>query len=101
MENTNQDSTIGSTTGGTAQTPDDSILINQDYNPTDLAGDVNSPPTTPTDEEEAATGNDGTGAASGSPNMEVDRSNYGNGDTLGNNDGTEPDPEMTDPTSNS
>jgi len=101
MENTNQDSTIGSTTGGTDQTPDDSILINQDYNPTDLAGDVNSPPTTPTDEEEAATGNDGTGAASGSPSMEVDRSNYGNGDTLGNNDGTEPDPEMADPTSNS
>lgn len=99
MENMNQDSTIGSTTGGTAQTPDDSILINQDYNPADLAGDVNHPPTTPTDEEEAME-NDGTGAASGSPNMEVDKSNYGNGDTLGNNDGTETDPELTDPVSN-
>lgn len=99
MENMNQDSTIGSTTGGTAQTPDDSIMINQDYNPADLAGDVNYPPTTPTDEEEAME-NDGTGAASGSPNMEVDKSNYGNGDTLGNNDGTETDPELTDPVSN-
>ncbi|GAB3727329.1 hypothetical protein [Spirosoma lituiforme] len=99
MENMNQDSTIGSTTGGTAQTPDDSIMINQDYNPADLAGDVNNPPTTPTDEEEAME-NDGTGAASGSPNMEVDKSNYGNGDTLGNNDGTETDPELTDPVSN-
>ncbi|AUD01717.1 hypothetical protein [Spirosoma pollinicola] len=106
MENVNQDAmlneqsqTFSPTTGGTAQTPDDSIMLNEDYNPADLAGDVNSPPTTPTDEEEAATGNDGTGAFSGSPNMEADRTNYGNGDSLGNNDGTEPDPEMNDPNS--
>ena len=104
MENVNQDAmlnqpsqTIGTGSEGTDQTPDDSILINEDYNPADLAGDVNAPPTTPTDEQEAATGNDGTGAVSGSPNMEADRSNYGNGDSLGNNDGTETDPEQTDP----
>lgn len=106
MENVNQDAmlneqsrTFDPGTGGTAQTPDDSILINQDYNPVDLAGDVNAPPHTPTDEEEAASGNDGTGAFSGSPNMAIDTENYGNGDTLGNNDGTEPDPELTDPVS--
>ncbi|GAB2542219.1 hypothetical protein [Spirosoma aerophilum] len=108
MENTNQDAMLNEqsrsfdpSTGGTAQTPDDSILLNEDYNPSDLAGDVNAPPTTPTDEEEAATGNDGTGAVSGSPNMEADRTNYGNGDSLGNNDGTEPSPEWSDPVSNS
>lgn len=102
MENVNQDAmlnkpsqTIGTGGEGTDQTPDDSILINEDYNPADLAGK----PRTPTDEEEAATGNDGTGAFSGSPNMEVDHSNYGNGDSLGNNDGTETDPEQTDPVS--
>ncbi|GAB4021767.1 hypothetical protein GCM10028808_67640 [Spirosoma migulaei] len=103
MENVNQDAmlneqsqTFRPSTGGTDQTPDDSILLNEDYNPTDLAGDVNSPPTTPTDEEEAATGNDGTGAFSGSPNMEIDRDSYGNDDSIGNNDGTEPDPAWTD-----
>ncbi|WP_460955444.1 hypothetical protein [Spirosoma litoris] len=103
MENANQDAmlneqsqTFNPSTGGTAQTPDDSITLNEDYNPTDLAGDVNSPPTTPTDEQDAAKPNKGTGAASGSPNMEPDLTNYGNGDALGNNDGTEPDPAWTD-----
>ncbi len=107
MENVNQDAmlneqsrTFNPSTGGTAQTPDDSILLNEDYNPTDLAGDVNSPPTTLTDEQEAAASNHGTGAASGSPNMEPDLTNYGNGDALGNNDGTETDPELTDPIGN-
>ena len=74
-------------TGGTTQTPDESIVLNEDYNPVDLAGDVDSGP-------------DGTGIASGSPNMEPDRTNYGNADSLGNNDGTEPDPSLTDETSN-
>lgn len=107
MEAPNQDAmlneqsqTFRPDTGGTDQAPDDSIMMNEDYNPTDLSGDAHTLPTTPTDEQEAATGNDGTGAFSGSPNMERDSGhsgNYGNGDTLGNNDGTEPDPEMVDP----
>ena len=69
--------------GETAQVPDDSVMLNEDYNPTDLAGEVDSGP-------------DGVGVASGSPTMEQDTDNYGNGDSLGNNDGTEPDPAMTD-----
>ncbi|GAB2556226.1 hypothetical protein [Spirosoma areae] len=104
MENVNQDAmlneqsrTFRPTTGGTDQTPEDSLPPDGDYNPADLAGDVNNPPTTPTDEQEARTGNGGTGAVSGSPNMEPDVTNYGNGDSLGNNDGTEPDPELSDP----
>ncbi|WP_420150037.1 hypothetical protein [Spirosoma sp.] len=90
MENVNQDAmlneqsqTFRPDTGGTAQTPDESIMLNEDYNPVDLAGDVDSGP-------------DGTGVPSGSSSMEPDTLNYGNGDTLGNNDGTEPDPEATD-----
>ena len=91
MENVNQDAMLnerGQTfrpdTGGTDQTPDDSVMLNEDYNPTDLAGDVDSGP-------------DGTGVASGSAAMEPDTDNYSNSDSLGNNDGTEPDPDMVDP----
>ncbi len=91
-----QGQTFTPDTGGPVQAPDQSTMLNQEYDPTDLSGDAHSVPTTPTDEEEAATGNDGMGAVSGSPNMEADYSNYGNGDTLGNNDGTEDDPEETD-----
>lgn len=91
-----QAQTYGSDTGGLMQTPDQNQMLNQEYDPTDVSGDANRMPTTPTDEQETAMKNDGTGAVSGSPNMEPDRRNYGNGDTLGNNDGTEPDPEMTD-----
>ena len=94
-----QSQTFTPDTGGPAQIPDDGAMLNQAYDPTDLSGDANRMPTTPTDEEEAATGDDGTGAVSGSPNMEPDTKNYGNGDTLGNNDGTEDDPEETDPSS--
>jgi hypothetical protein len=90
MENVNQDAmlnersqTFTPETEGPAQTPDESIMLNEDYNPTDLAGDIDSGP-------------DGTGRASGSPTMEPDRNHFGNGDTLGNNDGTEPDPELSD-----
>lgn len=90
MENVNQDAmfneqsqTFRPDTGGPAQTPDESIMINEDYNPTDLVGDVDSGP-------------DGMGNDSGSPNMEPDHTNYGNGDSLGNNDGTEPDPALSD-----
>ena len=90
MENVNQDAmlneqsqTFHPDTGGPAQTPDESIMLNEDYNPTDLAGDVDSGP-------------DGIGIASGSSAMEPDQNHYGNGDTLGNNDGTEPDPALTD-----
>ncbi len=103
MENVNQDALLNEhpNKSGTDQTPDDSILQNEDYNPTDLAGDVNTAPATPTDEREAATNNHGSGAASGSPNMEPDLTNYGNVDALGNNDGTESDPELTDPIGNS
>lgn len=108
MENTNQNAmlneqsqTYNPDTGGPMHTPDQNQMLNEEYNPTDLSGestpgDANRMPSTPTDEQEAATGNDGTGAVSGSPNMEPDRRDYGNGDTLGNNDGTERDPEMTD-----
>lgn len=71
-------------TGGPAQLPDESSMLSKNYNPTDLAGDVDSGP-------------DGIGVASGSPTMEPDTEHLGNGDTLGNNDGTEPDPEMSDP----
>lgn len=118
MESPNQDAMLneqGKTftpdTGGLMQTPDQNTMLNEEYNPTDLSGestpgestapayrpgDAHTLPTTPTDEEEAATGHDGTGAVSGSPNMEPDTTTdgYGNGDTLGNNDGTEPDPEI-------
>ena len=104
MENVNQDAmlneqsqTYNPQTGGPMQTPDESIMMNEDYNPTDLSGDAHTMPTTPTDEQEAVTGNDGTGAVSGSPNMEPDVNNYGNGDSLGNNDGTERSPEIADP----
>ncbi|GAB3493822.1 hypothetical protein GCM10027341_09570 [Spirosoma knui] len=105
MENTNQDAmlneqsqTFTPETGGPAQVPDQALIMNQAYNPTDLSGDANGMPMTPTDEQEAATGSDGTGALSGSPNMEpdLDPRNYGNGDTLGNNDGTETSPEADD-----
>ncbi|MBD2753709.1 hypothetical protein [Spirosoma validum] len=90
MENVNQDAmlnersqTFRPDTDGPAQTPDESIMINEDYNPTDLAGDVDSGP-------------DGIGNPSGSAAMEPNLTDYGNGDTLGNNDGTEPDPELSD-----
>lgn len=106
MENVNQDAMLSKPAqaaspaqGETGQIPDDSTMLNEEFNPTDLAGDADALPTTPTDEQEAATGNDGTGALSGSPNMEADFGNYGNADSLGNNDGTEPDPTMTDPVS--
>ncbi|RYC70137.1 MULTISPECIES: hypothetical protein [Spirosoma] len=102
MENVNQDAMLNEQsktytpdTGGLMQTPDQSEMMNEEYNPTDLSGDAHHAPTTPTDEQDAATINDGSGMASGSPNMEPDRSsNFGNGDTMGNNDGTEPDPEL-------
>jgi hypothetical protein len=103
MENTNQvamlneqGQTFRPDTGGPIQTPDEGKMLTEEYDPTDLSGDAFSAPTTPTDEEEAITGNDGTGAVSGSPNMEPDRSNYGNSDSLGNNDGTEDNPEESD-----
>lgn len=103
MENTNQDAMLNGQsqtyrpdTDGPMQTPDEAGMLNDDYNPTDLSGDAHSIPTTPTDEQDLATINKGTGAASGSPNMEPDVDNYGNGDSLGNNDGTEDDPEDTD-----
>lgn len=97
MESTNQDELLHPSTGGATPTPPDGVSLDESYDPTDLSGDANRMPATPTDEEEAATGNDGTGAVSGRPNMEPDTRNYGNGDTLGNNDGTEDDPEATDP----
>ncbi|WP_080055973.1 hypothetical protein [Spirosoma aerolatum] len=90
MENVNQDAmlkkqsqTFSPETEGPAQTPDESIMLNEDYNPTDLIGKVDSGP-------------DGKGKPSGSPNMEVDEDSFGNDDSLGNNDGTEPDPSLTD-----
>lgn len=90
MENVNQDAMLNKSpqparpdTGDTAQVPDDSVMLSEDYNPTDLAGEVDSGP-------------DGVGIASGSPTMEQDTDNYGNGDSLGNNDGTETDPTLTD-----
>ncbi|QJD78995.1 hypothetical protein [Spirosoma rhododendri] len=88
-----QNQTYQPETGGPAQTPVDGQMMDETYNPTDLSGDAQTMPTTPTDEEEMA---DGSGAASGSPNMEPDIDNYGNGDSLGNNDGTEPDPAADD-----
>lgn len=107
MESPNQDAmlneqskTFSPDTGGPMHTPDQNTMLSEEYNPTDLSGestpgDANTLPTTPTDEEEAATGNNGTGAVSGSPNMEPDTTNgYGNADSLGNNDGTAPDPEI-------
>jgi hypothetical protein len=103
MENSNQDAmlneqsqTFRPDTGGPAQIPDSSNMLNETYDPTDLSGDANKMPTTPTDEEEASSVSGSTGAVSGSPNMEPDMGNYGNGDALGNNDGTEDDPEETD-----
>ncbi|MBC3783976.1 hypothetical protein [Spirosoma utsteinense] len=104
MESPNQDAmlneqskTFSPDTGGVIQAPDQNTMLNEEYNPTDLSGNANTLPTTLTDEEEAAMGSDGSGMASGSPNMEPDTLNYGNGDTLGNNDGTESDPEQVDP----
>ncbi len=103
MENTNQDAMLNersqgySPDGGPMQTTDQSEMPGNDYNPTDLSGDTYKMPTTPTDEDDAASENRGSGTASGSPNMEPDVNNYGNGDSLGNNDGTEPNPEMADP----
>lgn len=73
-------------TGGTLQTTDQ----------TKLPGNTSALPPTAIDEDDAASETNGTGAASGSPNMEPDVNNYGNGDSLGNNDGTEPSPEMND-----
>lgn len=104
MENTNQDAmlnpqsqTFRPDTGGPMQVPDDGAMLDEAYDPADLSGDVATLPTTPTDEGEAATGNDGTGAVSGRPNMEPDRTSFGNSDALGNNTGTEDDPEEVDP----
>lgn len=103
MENINQEAmlneqlqTFRPDTGGPVQIPDQSSMLDNSYNPTDLSGDAYSASTTPTDEQEAQSGDDGTGATSGSPNMERDQSNYGNNDSLGNNDGTEDNPETTD-----
>ena len=109
MESPNQDAmlneqskTVSPDTSGLMQTPDQNTMLAGDYNPAgiapahrDLSGDAHTLPTTLTDKEEAATGNDGTGAVSGSPNMEPDTTNYGNSDSLGNNDGTAPDPELS------
>lgn len=104
MENTDQDAmlnqqaqTYDPETGGPIQTADQTQMPGDAYHPTDLSGDASALPATPTDEDDAAGETNGTGAASGSPNMEPDVSNYGNGDSLGNNDGTEPSPEMNDP----
>ncbi len=104
MENTNQDAMLNeqsqtgnSATGGPMQTTDQTEMHGDDYNPTDLSGDAYKMPTTPADENDAVNDTKDSGAASGSPNMEPDINNYGNGESLGNNDGTEPDPEMTDP----
>lgn len=95
-----QSQTYSPSTGGPMQTTDQTEMPGDDYNPTDLSGDANTLPTTPTDEDDAvASKTKGSGAASGSPNMEPDVNNYGNGDSLGNNDGTEPSPEMADPMS--
>jgi len=103
MENTNQDAmlneqsqTFRPDTGGPIQIPDKSDMLNEEYAPTDLSGDAHSVPTTPTDEQETNAADKGMGAVSGSPNMEPDTSNYGNADSLGNNDGTEDDPEESD-----
>ena len=108
MESANQDTmlnepskTFTPDTGGVMQAPDQSTMLTGEYDPSDLSGDANTRPTTPTDEEEEAANqvNGNSGAASGSPNMEpdTDRGSFGNGDTLGNNDGTESDPELSDP----
>lgn len=90
MENVNQDAMLNEqsqtyrpSTGGPAQIPDDSTMLSEDYDPAELAGRVDSGP-------------DGIGVPSGSPNMEQDTDTFGNGDSLGNNDGTEPDPAQTD-----
>ncbi|MDB5240771.1 MAG: hypothetical protein JWP57_1396 [Spirosoma sp.] len=103
MESPNQDAqlneqstTFRPDTGGVMHIPDQNTMLTEAYNPSDLSSDANTLPTTPTDEEDAGMGNEKTGAISGSPNMEPDLTNYGNGDSLGNNDGTEPDPERTD-----
>ena len=98
MENTNQDAMLHQSsptyrpeTGGPDQIPDERQMLSQDYEPTDLSGDAHSMPSTPTDEDEQKVVPN-SGAASGSPNMEPDLMTYGNGDALGNNDGTEDDP---------
>lgn len=60
----------------------DETFLPEDENP-ELAGPIDSGP-------------EGIGRASGSPNMEPDVDSIGNDDSLGNNDGTEPDPTITD-----
>lgn len=154
MEAPNQDAMLNQSspsyrpdTGGPAQVPDDGRMLNQEYDPTDLSGDANTLPTTPTDEEEAATGNDGTGAlsdnapspaddetavahdygptpanapqtttdeqrdqlarqpyanaVSGSSTTETDDGPSGTGEVIGNNDGTQTDPEQVAPAAGS
>lgn len=150
MEAPNQDAMLRQSspnyqpdTGGPAQIPDDGRMLNQEYDPTDLSGDANTLPTTPTDEEEATTGNDGTSALSDpapspaddetmvahdygptpansaptttdaqrnrlahqtyanarsdSPTTEPDAGPAGTGEVIGNNDGTQTDPERVAP----
>lgn len=106
MESPNQDAqhneqstTFSPDTGGVMHIPEQDTMLTEEYNPSDRSGDAYTLPTTPTDEEETRRGKENTGAVSGRPNMEPDLTNYGNGDSLGNNDGTEPDPELTDPVS--
>lgn len=89
--------TLRPETDGLMQTPDQNQMLNEEYAPTDLSGDAQTMPTTSTDEQDADTRHQGSGAASGSPNMEPDTGNYGNHDSLGNNDGTETSPETVDP----
>lgn len=79
-----QSHTFSPDTDGPLQIPDQSTMLNEDANG-DPTGTLNIPETS------------NPGAPSGSPNMEPDDSSAGTGEALGNNDGTEPDPEMTDP----
>lgn len=160
MEAHNQDAMLNQSspnyrpdTGGPAQIPDDGRMLNQEYDPTDLSGEstpgnASTLPATPTDEEEAATGNDGTSAlsdnvpghsasgpaddetmvahdygptpanseqtttdeqrnrlahqpytnaVSGSSTTETDSGPSGTGEVIGNNDGTQADPERVAP----
>lgn len=60
-------------TGGPMQIPNQGDMMNEEYNPADLVGDVNAPASTP-----------------------IDNTAPGDDISLGNNDGTEPDPEATD-----
>ncbi|RIV25350.1 hypothetical protein DYU11_08585 [Fibrisoma montanum] len=80
MENTNQDAMLNEQsqtyrpdTGGPMQIPDQGEMGNEEYNPSDLVGDVNAPASTP-----------------------IDSTAPGDGISVGNNDGTEPDPEYND-----